>query len=315
MSRLPAANSGQSAAPARPGRLVPLLLVAAMMTASVGIQVVRDRGWAPYQPDNPMLWIRSGPLLQRLSLGFDNLVSDIYWIRAVVYFGGKRSSEGRQLNFELLYPLLDLVTTLDSHFKIAYRFGAIFLAESYPSGPGRPDLAIQLLQRGIERDFGKWEYFHDIGFVYYWWLKDYEKAAEWFLKGADQPKSAEWLRPLAATTLATGGDRATSRQLWTQMLDSDMEFIRVQAEHRLRQLDAMDQIAQLTPILQRFIDRERRMPTSWQELAVAERLSRVPADPAGVPFVFDPKVGYIDVSRKSPLWPLPLESRRPDMAR
>ena len=72
------------------------------------------------------------------------------------------------------------MTSLDPHFKVAYRFGAIFLTEAYPSGPGRPDLAIALLQRGIERDGGRWEYMHDIGFVYYWWLHDYKQAAEWF---------------------------------------------------------------------------------------------------------------------------------------
>jgi tetratricopeptide (TPR) repeat protein len=293
----------------RPGNAMLIVLVAVLMTASVGIQVVRDRGWAPYQPENPMLWVRSGSLLKRLSLGFDNLVSDVYWIRAVIYYGGKRTAEGRQLNFDLLYPLLDLVTTLDPHFRIAYRFGAIFLTEAYPKGPARPDQAVQLLQRGIERDGGRWEYFYDIGFVYYWWLRDYPKAAEWFLKGADQPNAAEWLRPLAATTLASGGDRATARQLWTQLLNSDMAVMKSQAELRLQQLDAMDAIAELTPILQRFIDRERRIPRSWQELAVAERLSRVPADPTGVPFVFDPKVGHIDVAKTSTLWPLPVEPR------
>jgi hypothetical protein len=294
----------------RPGNALLMALVAVLMTASIGIQVVRDRGWEPYEPDNPMLWVRSGPLLKRLSLGFDSLVSDVYWIRAVVYYGGKRAADGRQLNYDLLHPLLDLVTTLDPHFRIAYRFGAMFLTEAYPKGPARPDLAVQLLQRGIERDGGRWEYFYDIGFVYYWWLRDYPKAAEWFLKGADQPGAATWLRPLAATTLASGGDRATARQLWTELLNSDMAVMKSQAELRLQQLDAMDAIAALTPILQRFIDREGRIPRSWQELATVERLARVPADPTGTPFFFDPKVGRIDVSKASPLWPLPLEPRQ-----
>jgi len=295
---------------ARPAVAPLLAAVALLMTVSVSVQVVRDRGWTPYQPENPLLWVQSGPLLQRLALGFDNLVADVYWIRAVVYYGGKRTAEQQQMNYDLLYPLLDLVTTLDPHFRVAYRFGAIFLTEAYPRGPARPDLAVRLLQRGIERDYQRWEYFHDIGFVYYWWLRDYPKAAEWFLKGANQPNAPEWLRPLAATTLASGGDRATARHLWTQLLNSDMSYIKAQAEHRLLQLDAMDAIAELTPILQRFVDRERRIPRSWQELASAERLARVPADPTGVPFVFDPKVGRIEVSRKSTLWPLPFDPRR-----
>ena len=53
--------------------------------------------------------------------------------------------------YDLLYPLLDLTTTLDPLFNIAYRFGAIFLAEAYPAGAGRPDLAVALLEKGIAR--------------------------------------------------------------------------------------------------------------------------------------------------------------------
>jgi hypothetical protein len=306
-----AGDTGRAGLPsARPGAVIPLLFLAVLMAASISVQVVRDRGWAPYQPANPLLWVRSGPLLQRLSLSYDSLVSDIYWMRAVIYYGGQRRGEGAQLSYEALYPLLDMVTTLDPHFRIAYRFGAIFLTEGYPKGPGRPDQAVQLLQRGIERDGGRWEYFHDIGFVYYWWLHDYEKAAEWFLRGSEQPGAAEWLKPLAATTLATGGQRATSRQLWTQLLNSDMEFIHEQAKLRLQQLDAMDTIAELTVVLKRFIDRERRTPNSWEELAAKEGLPRVPVDPTGMRFVFDPKVGRVDVSRKSAMWPLPADVPR-----
>jgi len=286
-------------------------LVALLLAAAVAIQVVRDRGWVPYQPPSPTLWVRSGPLMQRLSLSYSNLMADIYWIRAVTYYGGVRRSHSDAKNYEGLYPLLDMVTTLDPHFIVAYRFGAIFLTEAYPQGPGRPDQAIQLLERGIALDNGRWEYFHDIGFVYYWWLHDYQKAGEWFLRGAERPNAATWLKALAATTLASGGRRDSSRQLWTELLKSDMEFIHGQAETRLKQLDAMDMIDELTPVLRRFIDREHRLPASWQELAAAEHLPRVPVDPTGVPFVFDAKAGRIDVSRQSALSPLPVSPSTP----
>ena len=46
--------------------------------------------------------------------------------------------------------MLDLTTTLDPLFNVAYRFGAIFLAEPYPGGAGRPDLAIALLEKGLQ---------------------------------------------------------------------------------------------------------------------------------------------------------------------
>jgi len=284
---------------------------AALLLTAIGFQVVRDRGWMPYEPPSSVLWVRSGAAAKRLALGFDNLAADFYWIRAVVYYGGRRRSEGRR-DFDQLHPLLDLVTALDPHFKVAYRFGALFLSEPSPGGPGRPDLAIDLLRRGIEQDDGKWEYYEDVGFVYYWWLRDYAGAAEWFKRASERPGAPNWLVGLAATTLATGGNRASSRLLWQQLLQHpDGAYFQVQARHRLQQLDAMDAIDALTPVLQRFIDRERRIPRSWQELAAVERLRGVPADPTGVPFVFDPKVGHIDVSRKSILWPLPVEPRQP----
>lgn len=282
--------------------------IAVLMAAAIAVQVVRDRGWTPYEPENSVLWIRSGETAGRLALSFDNIVSDVYWIRAVIYYGGRRRA-GVTRSYDQLYPLLDLVTSLDPQFKVAYRFGALFLSEPPPGGPGRPDQAIALLERAVERN-GDWEYYQDIGFVHYWWRHDYTSAAEWFKRAAERPGAPNWLLGLAATTLAVGGSRESSRQLWTQLLnDVDAAYIRNQAQHRLAQLDAMDTIDRLTVILQRFREREGRMPKSWQELAAAERLRGIPVDPAGVPFVVDPNTGRVDVSSQSPMWPLPAEPK------
>lgn len=284
--------------------------VAVLLAAAIAVQVVRDRGWAPYEPESSVLWLRSGEAAKRLSFGFDSLAADVYWIRAVIYYGGRRRAETRR-NYDELFPLLDLVTSLDPQFKVAYRFGALFLSEPPPGGPGRPDQAIALLERGVERD-GDWEYYEDIGFVHYWWKHDYVSAAEWFKKAASQPGAPNWLVGLAATTLAVGGSRESSRQLWTELLNNaDAAYIQEQARHRLQQLDAMDAIDQLAASLQRFKEREGRMPRTWQELVAAERLPGIPLDPAGVPFVVDSVTGNISLSKQSPLWPLPAEPTVP----
>ena len=39
----------------------------------------------------------------------------------------------------------------------------------------------------------KWQYYHDIGFVYYWRLHDYKTAAIWFQRAAAQPNAPNWL--------------------------------------------------------------------------------------------------------------------------
>lgn len=85
----------------------------------------------------------------------------IWSVRVVRHLSGPQA----RTKYQLLYSLLDLTTTLDPYFNIAYRFGAIFLSEAYPGGPGRPDQAIALLRKGIVAMPQKWQYYHDIGFV------------------------------------------------------------------------------------------------------------------------------------------------------
>src|SRR4029453_17525035 len=119
---------------------------------------------------------------------------DVYWIRTIQHYGRDRKSKRSDGRFELLYPLLDLTPTLDPYFNIAYRFGAIFLAQPAPYGPDRVDQAIALLEKGISNNPNKWKYALDIGFIYYWYgpgrhdeVSDFRTAAAWFERAAAMP--------------------------------------------------------------------------------------------------------------------------------
>ena len=273
---------------------------------------VRDRVYAGSRVETRLLYIQDGEVLTRMALSFDVLLADVYWIRALQHYGGTKRSEDGEKRYDLLGPLLDIATTLDPRFNAAYRFGAIFLTEGYPNGPGQPGLAIALLQKGIEEMPDKWEYYMDIGFIYYWWLQDYDTAAAWFEKAADVPGASWWLRSLAANTLATGGSRASSRRLWQQMYDTaDNDWIRNESARRLTQLRALDDIDELIGAAQRFIAQSGRPPRSWEELIEAGLLAGFPVDPTGRPYVIDGTSGTINVSFDSELFPLPGETLPP----
>ena len=171
-----------SAAAPRPA--VPWLAIALLLPAVVGLQVWRDRLTPPPTEAAPMLWLQSPELARRMTLSFDDIAADIYWMRAVVHYGGERRSAAADHRYALLYPLLDMTTTLDPSFDVAARLGAIFLSEGYPGGPGRTDQALALLEKGQRHAPDRWQYAHDIGFVHYWWLKDYAAAAEYFRRAS-----------------------------------------------------------------------------------------------------------------------------------
>lgn len=281
-------------------------IIAALLAATVGVQVVRDRDYPRPTLSDRLLYVRSGDMLKRLVLSFDALAADVYWIRAIQHFGGERLSN-RKRNYDLLYPLLDLTTTLDPHFSVAYRFGSIFLSEPYPGGAGRPDLAVALLEKGIKAD-GRWQFFHDIAFVHYWHTGDYTLAAEWFQRAAKRPGAPYWLAPLAAATLAQGGQRAASRLLWQQLRQtSENDFIKASAERRLVQLDVLDFIDRVAPLLQKYAQANPDGPLTWERLLADGVVRQIPLDPTGVPFELNPWWGTLAVSPKSSLYPMPAE--------
>lgn len=280
----------------------------ALVAASIWIQIERDRRYERARTGSAVLYVPAGSVLERLALSYDALLADVYWVRAIQHYGGTKLSKDEGKQYDLLYPLLDITTGLDPRFNVAYRFGAIFLTEAYPSGPGRPDQAVALLKKGIRNMPERWQYVMDIGFIYYWWLHDYPAAAGWFLKGSQVQGAPWWLEPLAAATLAQGGHRGASRLLWQQIYEAaDNDWMKGDAARRLAQLDALDQIDQLAAIVRAYHQRAGRWPGSWRELVTAGSLRGEPRDPAGAPYALDPATGRVDVVPESRLFPLPAE--------
>src|SRR2546423_840030 len=72
---------------------------------------------------------------RRMSLGFNGLVADWYWLRSLQYVGRRMLAYQGNLQMDdlspvgltQLAPLLDSATTLDPQFIPAYEYGAIVL--------------------------------------------------------------------------------------------------------------------------------------------------------------------------------------------
>ena len=281
------------------------------LALAIAIQAGRDRAYPRIEPDvRQLLYVRSPAAMQRMALRFDALAADLYWIRALQHYGCSRLDTGRARRYELLYPLLDITTTLDPYFNLAYRFGAIFLSEAHPGGPGRPDQAIALLRKGLAARPTNWQYYHDIAFVHYWALRDPIGAAAWFRRAAEQPGAPNWLMPVAAAMLTQGSDRTSARFLWQQILGSEQEWLRRRANHALLQIAALDEIDRLQAAIART-PKPSGEPYTWAWLLRAGVLRVVPQDPSGTPYELDPVTGKVTVQSGSLLAPLPTLMDRP----
>ena len=286
------------------------LLMGCFAVSVVTLQAARERTTPmPEVTDAPFI-VRSAALIGRVALSYRPLVADVYWVRTLQHYGRTKLSKDPNKEYSLLEPFLDLTTSLDPRFNAAYRFGAIFLAEPFPDGPGRPDQAVALLEKGLREQPQKWEFVYDIGFVEYWWRQNYPEAARRFQQAARLPGAPSWLGPLAAVTLAQGGDRRSSRQLWERVRQAgEADWLVRAAEQRLSQLDALDQIDRLETALSAASLRLGRAPTTWRDVVAAGVLRGIPLDPAGVPYTLS-EDGRVVLDRRSPLNPLPVERHR-----
>jgi len=281
--------------------------MAVLAAGVVSLQILREHRAEASVPAANILYVRSPNVARRLVLSYKSLAADIYWIRVVQYYGSTRLSTTQTRSYDMLFPLLQLTTALDPQFSIAYRFGAFFLSEQPPGGPGRPELATQLLDSAIAANPDRWEYPYDVGFLYYRG-GDYQSAVEWFKRAAAVKNAPVWLEPMVAVTLAAGGQTTASRALWQQLLTSAEEgWLRNVARHRLQQLDTIDYAKQMERAVAAYTHAHGQPPVDWVTLQRAGVIGGLPVDAAGYPLVLKPDTGVVTVSSQSPMWPLPTE--------
>jgi len=253
--------------------------------------------------------VRSPKLMKVLTGEYATLAADIYWTRAVQYYGGKQL--GQDTNLESLWPLLDLATTLDPHLIPVYRFGATFLGEPEPRGAGRADLAVKLLERGIDANPEVWRLNQDLGNVYYLELKDYQKAGQVYLDGSRKPGAAVWMKVMAARFLEKGESRETSVMLWSEVYESSRdEALKENARINLELLRADEDIEHINAIAEQFAKQFGRQPRSVREMATSGMIGGEPLDPVNYPYVLGAD-GQAHISQKSPLFKQQKTYRRP----
>ena len=125
--------------------------------------------------------------IKRLSLGYDALIADLYWLAFIQYVGDTKSRSND--HFQQAYSYLDLITTLDPRFVEAYYFAAFTVGADY----GRPDLADKLIHRGLRYNPGNWYLPFIAGINQYLYAHNDKAAAQYYRLAATYPAAPGWL--------------------------------------------------------------------------------------------------------------------------
>lgn len=267
----------------RTATMVATVLLLASLAGSVLILRKLDATRGSQATLEEVLYLPSGKVLKRVSLGYSGLLADIYWTRAVQYFGSKHLQ--RSTRYDLLYPLLDITTDLDPQLIVAYQFGSIFLSQKPPEGAGQPDKAVALVEKGIRENPTYWRLYFTLGFIHYLDRRDYKAAQQAFEKGSEIPGALPWMKVMAAKMAENAEDINTALTLWQAVYDTTQDpTTRDTALKHIASLRAEAEITELTRRIDYYREKAGSQPSSWSDLVRAGLLRRVPVDPSGAPY-------------------------------
>jgi tetratricopeptide (TPR) repeat protein len=273
------------------------LAVVGSMAMWITAQRATDHVRNTWHDTYPLLFLPTGKYLAAASLGFRTVLADVIYLWSIQYYGHHRTLEGRSH----LRRIYNVITDLDPEFTDAYTTGALVMAQDMAD----PQMAIELLDRGIERNPDNWVLPWDAGWYMYMDLEDYETAERYYALAAEKPDAPSWVARLRAHMVVEQGDLLSAILLWEQIRDEaeaegDEEAAAIAAQ-RVPDLYARYAIGEIEAAIARFEEDQGRRPDSLALLASLGLLPEMlfldaegrPLNYLDEPFNYDPADGRV----------------------
>jgi len=234
-----------------------------------------------------LLYLPNGKYLKAMSLGHAPLVADLMYLWAIQYYSDYDRAD-RYRYVEHVFG--DVVAELDPRYLDPYWLGALIMT----SEANDLDSGLRLLDEGFRKNPDQWILPYLAG-----WECDhagrYDRAAGYFDRAAKAPGAPASLLRLEAGMTARSGDLRGAISRWRQVLDDarNDEEARAIARRQLRALTVRADLADLGAALDAFARREGRRPRNLDDLVRDGFLQRLPLDPDGHPYAFDPATGEV----------------------
>ncbi len=237
-----------------------------------------DKKYHPFTIED-LLYLPSGKFLKGAALGFDEMVADLLWIKALAYFGGHTTTDQ---NYLWMSHILDIVTTLDPFSQYPYEFGGVILATEI----GEVDKSNLLLKKGMENVSKTHERYWYLPFFtafnYMYYKKDYKTAADYLKMASKFPQSPEYLPLLVSRLYADADSPEIAIVFLREMINSTQSpELKEKLKLRLNEVINQNNIQFLEAAKDQFFLKYYRYPETINEMFKNGLIFYVPVDPRG----------------------------------
>ncbi len=155
--------------------------------------------------------------VRALAFGFDAILADLYWLKAVQVVGGTEGVDHGRADY--LGKLVDVVTTLNPEVAQPSRFAAVWLTHD----ERQVRESIRLLERAIVHHPDDWRNHFYLGFARFFYLGEYALAAEALERAVRLPGAPAYLPRLVARLHAQSRDIEVAEIFLREMLRNSQD--------------------------------------------------------------------------------------------
>lgn len=270
--------------------ILPFIIVALLFFA-FQIQKNIDTQKTLHKKQGIDIVVPSGQYMKIAVLGYNNVIADLYYLKAHQYVG---TQEVRKADFPQLYPIIDLVTDLDKKFLSPYLFGGLALSLTGM----HVDESILILKKAYKMDPTVWQTGFYLGFNYWYYLQEYDRAVEYTSKAASQPGAPSFISNLAANLYAE-----------SKRPDMAIDFLKnlketTRDEDAKKDIDARIIVAEVTrdaqlleDAIEKFKKKYNKMPATLDDLIKKGIIDAIPIEPNRGYYYIDKEKGDVKSSK------------------
>jgi len=215
------------------------------------------------------------------ALDFQGLAADFQLLQGIFFIGDKieHAEKITPTDWDYFTRIINAVIHLDPYFYDTYHFATGMLTW----GSGRFHDAIDILDYGRKFSPDDFRFPYHIGFIYFYFLHDAQKGAQYFELASRIPGAPPILASLASRLAYYKGNYKFSIDLLQRMIASERSP-EIKQYYKKR-LTALQGALLLEKAVQKFKGKFLRAPKSIQELLDKQILNKLPKDPYGGEYI------------------------------